>query len=1498
MLQTTIEDGGNLNAFKIKLPFMSHNLLINLNPIIDENQQTEQVPSNIAQEDDTATSVDSFVTTTTTDSVANGDADISSSNNELESDNALSMNVDEKDVTSTCEAACDSDNQSSTLSPCTPSPERKAKFDYQLIIAANNESVSDADESDVFEIRTNLKCFPISQQQRHMRQTAKIRVNRRESDSSDNDANSKTALCPVMSCRMAQKVMVHAQAKRDQDCTLYQRIIAQFSFSRVTLNAQEVCLLLSARLPLPPPRLSILDSLNEIDFSGVLDFGSELSLFLEPQNPTVDKPPLSKDPLTITLERDQYTTVLLCEPRSMESDKDMYVKHETAFDTEAYGRKYPLLITITIGDIMLICIPKANVVVYRKEDKEIHSKHHYTETVSRHKSKQGTHRSSLQINVLDRPTPEEEAKTEVQFGMASTLAFSKVHNTMNIWKALSQTRCTVGLLHRDFSTSKLSTTATKPSASHSVPSASESSMPSGSANESSTIRGSLRIRNFVSLAFDAKEITALLHASDYSKVIQLIEELLPISSWDDSYIPTYFILGVAYFKLSKYQNARESFKKCKEAALKVHSDGDVMLCSAYLGDIEYSSQTYKVATEHYETAIKHYASESVAVMFKLTPPTVSAIHAKCASSFRNVAMMVEAVHGYQQAINLAQIDRDRLSAHTSLGNLYQSMGDNSNALKEYEQSIELAKRLSDHISLGWAYGNIGNAYLGLNKKDEAVFYLQKSLDIAVEFEQTPQAIGRTYNNLGTAYQSMNDLDKAEEYYDLALSQAVYGNDIAGQARVYGNIGNVHMLRKNYERAIPHYSEVLRLSTDESTVSTAQHNRGCAYYEWATSLHQSSTKSSAKVHTSTQYENKEKCKLSKSIPSSTAGSGSILSKNGASHHNKMLCHFRGCTDFRGDGSEQICGSNDVVPSANELNVAHSIHGPDCKVDICLSKIPVKAREHYQKGSEDLQDVVKYHEKRFQYIKGSQHGLTMSISLFESNSRTFHRLQDCFINLHEAGRALTVAEQSRARTLGELMLKRKGNQLKQPLTSPLSLEDITTIAQKQASPLVYFSYTGARLIGWVFIPQGEKVSMNMFEVPLSDDQFEGKSFDYYLRYSLTEKLVERSFEMYQSIVYDHESSEPVQTLFKLIAKPTLEIIEKLKNDGIQVKSCQLIIISDSYTALLPLSCLHDPENGKFLGDQYGIQVLPSFLTMGILNQLPEITIDHGNELHDFCVIGDPNIPPFVLNGEVWVLGRLPHAQREAEWVARALKTTPILGDNATKEAVLLRLSNAKIVHIATHGSASAGFLAFATFNVTIRPGSTKQANASMVLLYPQDIEKLHISPALVVLSSCDSGRGTVKADGIQGMARAFILAGAQSVLTTLWKVPDESASVFMQFFYQYLTDGLQSSLALQKSILSVRCFAKYSQYIHWSGYQLTGRDIRFLTSFSLSDSLISERLEDPTAFPRINQLKKLEKCLVKSNCLPTDVQVCGDLLIIFISCLWSLCPRLYFIHSFVE
>ena len=161
-------------------------------------------------------------------------------------------------------------------------------------------------------------------------------------------------------------------------------------------------------------------------------------------------------------------------------------------------------------------------------------------------------------------------------------------------------------------------------------------------------------------------------------------------------------------------------------------------------------------------------------------------------------------------------------------------------------------------------------------------------------------------------------------------------------------------------------------------------------------------------------------------------------------------------------------------------------------------------------------------------------------------------------------------------------------------------------------------------------------------------------------------------------------------------------------------------------------------------------------------------------------------------------------------------------------------------------------------------------STLLLHASELESLDIPAALVVLSSCDSGRGVIRGDDIQGMARSFLLAGARAVLTSLWKAPDESASFFMQFFYRYLLDGHKASEALQKTSHSIRCFSKYSNFVHWSGHQLTGQDVMVTHTLSSEDRAVRALLgTNSTAFPHFDVLHSLTDALTNDS--PTDVQV---------------------------
>ena len=272
-----------------------------------------------------------------------------------------------------------------------------------------------------------------------------------------------------------------------------------------------------------------------------------------------------------------------------------------------------------------------------------------------------------------------------------------------------------------------------------------------------------------------------------------------------------------------------------------------------------------------------------------------------------------------------------------------------------------------------------------------------------------------------------------------------------------------MLQKKFGAAIAHYSETLIITSDKSTRSTAYHNRGCAEYEKA--------------------ENEKRSLTER--------------PDGAASQEKFEIQFHG-PDFR-----------DVEFEHQPLLLPNSI------------------LQQYRHASRDLSKVVSYHEETFQTIKGSSKGLTLSVSLFETNSRTFHRLQDCLYNLSEWHQALCYAEQSRARSLGELMLQKKGGLLDHKFTSPLTIDQIIEIVKAEEVDVVFLSYTGARLIVWVLSPVEDSVSINMFHVALEDNQFEGKSLDYYVRYSLQDILIEKNVEMYAPCSY----SQPYPSYYSM-------------------------------------------------------------------------------------------------------------------------------------------------------------------------------------------------------------------------------------------------------------------------------------------------------------------------------------------------------------------------------
>jgi CHAT domain-containing protein len=92
---------------------------------------------------------------------------------------------------------------------------------------------------------------------------------------------------------------------------------------------------------------------------------------------------------------------------------------------------------------------------------------------------------------------------------------------------------------------------------------------------------------------------------------------------------------------------------------------------------------------------------------------------------------------------------------------------------------------------------------------------------------------------------------------------------------------------------------------------------------------------------------------------------------------------------------------------------------------------------------------------------------------------------------------------------------------------------------------------------------------------------------------------------------------------------------------------------------------------------------------------------------------------------------------------------------------------VIHIAAHGSAEGGQIALAPPT----PAETGRISEEQdYMLTKQEVQESGVRAQLVVLSCCHSGRGEIKAEGVVGMSRAFLAAGARAVVASLWAIDD--------------------------------------------------------------------------------------------------------------------------------
>ena len=260
--------------------------------------------------------------------------------------------------------------------------------------------------------------------------------------------------------------------------------------------------------------------------------------------------------------------------------------------------------------------------------------------------------------------------------------------------------------------------------------------------------------------------------------------------------------------------------------------------------------------------------------------------------------------------------------------------------------------------------------------------------------------------------------------------------------------------------------------------------------------------------------------------------------------------------------------------------------------------------------------------------------------------------------------------------------------------------------------------------------------------------------------------------------------------------------------------IIVVPDNALYQIPFAALTD-ESGNYLSETFRIRVVPSLTTLKLITESPADYHCQTGAL----IVGNPDVGEVHFNGKLTNISRLQCAEKEAKIISKKLGVKPLLGQQATKEAVLQAMNSVALIHIAAHGDAERGEIALAP-SFRIPNGIPQEA---LYLLRMSDISKLQLRAKLVVLSCCHSAQGQTKAEGVIGMALAFLGSGARSVLVALWALDDESTEQLMDHFYDHLVAGESAGKSLHETMKWMR--RQGYDVSQWAPFILIGDDVTF-------------------------------------------------------------------------
>ncbi len=782
--------------------------------------------------------------------------------------------------------------------------------------------------------------------------------------------------------------------------------------------------------------------------------------------------------------------------------------------------------------------------------------------------------------------------------------------------------------------------------------------------------------------------------------------------------------------------------------------------------------------------------------------------------YDNLDENTKAQEYYNQALVIWRAVGDRSGEATTLNNLggvYETLGEPTQALEYFNQALAIYRAVSDRSGEATALNNLGQVYSTLGEPTKAQEFYHQALPI-FRFLGDRSGEAATLNNLGGVYDILGEPTKALEFYNQALPIRRAGGARSGEAATLNNLGGVYNDVGEPTKALEYFNQalpILRAVGDRSGEATTLNNIGRVY--------------------------------------ETLGK----STQAREYYHQALPIRRAVGDRSGE--------------ANTLSNLATLYRTENKLTDALQNINAAIQI-----IESLRSKLQNDALKTAYFASVQGFYQLKIDLLMQ----LHQQQPT--RGYDA-QALETADQSRARVLRELLVQANANinkdvspelrQQEQILNQTIDTQEkqlvqlsrqpgnyiarITTLTQSittlyaqrddlkntiRAANPAYANLQYPQSTTLAQIQQQLDPDTLILQYRLGEEQ----SYLWVIGHTRlkTYILPQRSdiratVAAFRQELLNPEQRAPATALTQQILTPA----------AADFGNKRLVIIPDGVLHTIPFAALNTPNSKTYnpLITQHEITNLPSASTIAIL-RTTVATKPRGNK--QLAILADPifrkddprltgktiqannnlDLGEQIARGRTGRdldLDRLPFTATEAKGILALVPnqdSTAAFGFDASYDWITdPKISQYRYVHLATHGFFDNDKPALSS--IILSSFDAKGNDRKAFLRFP-DLFNLNLPTELVVLSACETGLGNnVPGEGLVGMTRGLMYAGALRVAVSLWAVDDQATSDLMQDFYKNLWQTKQSHAAsLRQAQLTAWKQGKAPYY--WAAFTLQG------------------------------------------------------------------------------